>query len=454
MCCKKRGIDDIKTFDQCVLSSRKDALDGCQEAVEVLKATVLIGTLPNESQLGRISSALKLHLNVESNPQICDFLYRQRRFPVQYKEKADGTPGETADVGAILELYRTSKDDVLKLILKLRSLLYWIETLSIATDADGRIRCGYNLVGTETGRLSCSSSPTGSGYNLQTVTKKLRYLFTADPEYYFFQCDLAGADGWTVAAHCARLDDRTMLDDYLCGLKPAKILALMYDKGKDINKCSREELKELCKEVDGDGWLYFGCKRVQHGTNYMMKQHTMSKQILKDSFKMTGEPIFLEPALCLSLQNLYLLRYYGIPLWQNWVADQVLRYGAITSASGHTRHFYGRIKDVGGKLNHETWKAALSEEPQANTTYACNLALHRLWHDPDNRFADGRLIVENLHQVHDALNGQFPQAYTDWSVDKIRSYFKPSIKISGMDISIPFEGKYGLSWGGKAVGEI
>ncbi len=88
----------------------------------------------------------------------------------------------------------------------------------MTADPDGRVRCSYNVVGTDTGRLSCQGSPTGSGMNLQTVTKKLRHLFLADPGYHFFQCDLAGADGWTVAAECASLGDPTMLNDYLAGI--------------------------------------------------------------------------------------------------------------------------------------------------------------------------------------------------------------------------------------------
>ena len=44
--------------------------------------------------------------------------------------------------------------------------------LELKTDRDSRIRCSYNLVGTETGRLSCSGSVTGSGTNLKTSSAK------------------------------------------------------------------------------------------------------------------------------------------------------------------------------------------------------------------------------------------------------------------------------------------
>ena len=92
-------------------------------------------------------------------------------------------------------------------------------------------------------RVSCSTSATGSGFNLQTVTKALRVLFKADPGYHLFQCDLSGADGWTVAAHSAALGDSTMLDDYLGGLKPAKLIALFHEKPQ-CGKLTREDLLE------------------------------------------------------------------------------------------------------------------------------------------------------------------------------------------------------------------
>ena len=85
-------------------------------------------------------------------------------------------------------------------------------------------------------------------------------------------------------------------------------------------------------------------------------------------------------------------------------------------------------------------------EPQANTTCATNRAIQQLWNDPENR-SNGKLIIEPLHQVHDAVIGQFPKEVTDWAVAKIKSYFQNPLTIAGMSITIPFDGGYGASWG-------
>jgi hypothetical protein len=71
----------------------------------------------------------------------------------------------------------------------------------------------------------------------------------------------------------------------------------------------------------------------------------------------------------------------------------------------------------------------------------------KLWNDPENRRPDGSLIIEPLHQVHDALCGQWPQSRQDWARAKLRSYFDNTLTIAGLEVRIPFDGAYGLSWG-------
>jgi len=403
----------------------------------------LLSTQLTETTNGELTRLLSIHLNTDSPLQMQKFLYETLELPVQHHRK---TRKPTTDALSVIKLYKLTerkadivKSTVLKTVLRLSSLLTQLQTLEILCDPDGRIRCSYNVVGTETGRLSCSKSPTRSGYNLQTVTKKQRKLFRPDPECYLFQCDLSGADGWTVAAHSKRLGDSTMWDDYMFGLKPAKVIARIYE-GVNINKLTREQIKAECEKVDTGGWLYMACKRVQHGSNYGMKKLTMSDQILEDSYKYGDDIVFVEPSVCEDLQILYFQRYMGVKVWHRWVEEQLKQHRSLTSANGHTRRFFGRPND------HDTLKQALSDEPQNNTTYATNLAVLRLWSDTENRRENGSLIIEPLHQIHDAVVGQFPKDVVEWACQRIRSYFNNQITIAGETVRIPFEGSYGDSW--------
>ncbi len=87
-----------------------------------------------------------------------------------------------------------------------RSLGVFLSTfVGARLDSDSRLRCSYNIAGTETLRLSSSQNAFGSGLNLQNIPKgggeegelvlpNVRKLFIPDPGYTFFDCDLDRAD--------------------------------------------------------------------------------------------------------------------------------------------------------------------------------------------------------------------------------------------------------------------
>lgn len=488
LCSKKREAQYVLSFQQLPAASTKAYLEASTRLADLDKAGAFEGDM-SATTLGEVETLLEIGLNTKSD-DLVEWLYIEQRYERQYKEDKDGKATLTANVDALLNLYLKEKSfghdaraDVLKQVLKIRKLRYIETTLDASVDEDGRMRCAYSHVGPETGRAACKGSPTGSGYNLQTVTKKLRKLFLADDGHYMFQIDLAGADGWTVAAHCKSLGDPTMWDDYMYGLKPAKIIARIYMQVQQeltkslavtrnaraeivtkvfqqFNALPREVLKELCKEVDQDGWLYFASKRIQHGSNYKMSPPTITNVIIKDSHKFLGEPVYVDPSICAIIQQIYLMRYPGVTMWQDRVAQHVLTYQTLTAANGRIRRFFGRIKELGRNnqivLNHETWRAACSNEPQDNTTYATNWALYNLWHDVENRDSTRPtgLIIEPLHQVHDALNGQFPIDRAEWAVPRLREYFNNTLIIGGVPTVIPFEGAYGRSWGELTAGTI
>jgi hypothetical protein len=416
--------------------------------------------------------------------RLVKLLYEEKGYPPQYKkDPTDGTKRITTDIEALLNLKKHAPEDTFLDDLILHRHLEGVrETLSILPDADGRVRCAYSLEA-ETGRVKCYTSPTGSGANLQTIQKALRSNYVADPGYDFCQCDLEGADGWTVAAHSARLGDRTMLDDYLSGMKPAKIIALMYWFGAGINNLDRDDLKWLhdnvfpiVKQLTGD-WLYLGCKRVQHGSSYLMGIPTMCLNVLKDSFKESGVPIYLAQSEARRLQEQGMFaRYPGVRTWHSWAESKLVADGKLTAASGHTRIFFGRRFGIN---IHDTVKEFLAHEPQNNTTWLTNMAMLNLWNDPENRVGSytglgsadrlrrleasglereviayfpsrtdfGALYIEPLHQVHDAMCTQWPQSIRDWARRKHHEYFNNEIEISGVRLRIPFDGKYGPSWG-------
>jgi uracil-DNA glycosylase family 4 len=467
---KKATIDDVGTDN----NIRKNEVENARRF-----QTLLHDPNPTISTLGEIEDLLKISLNVDSKTQFPPFLYDELQLPPQYDDKKD-PPTLTTDYEALLKLVKIAEKTrpdcvpMLRHTIEIRSLSTREGMLAISADQDGRVRCGYNIVGSDTGRVTCYTSPTGSGYNLQTIPKQDRDLFLADEEHWIFQCDLAGADGWTVAAYCAMFGDSTMLDDYRFGLKPAKILVLSL-RGVAVNFSSREELKEACYKVKADDWDYFGMKRVQHGCSYLEGPRKVSNQILSDS---EGKFVLEESDCKLLRDKFFFKRYPGIQKWHRWIANKISERPTLIAASGQVRHFFGH--------NDKILPKAVAFEPQANTTYATNFAMYKLWTDPENRQdarvggsvrerdireglasvqhdrgrnAPATLRIEPLHQVHDALIGQFKKTDTTWAVGKINEWFDNPLYIAGQRIVIPFEGGYGETWGQagdeeKRVGRI
>ena len=166
--------------------------------------------------------------------------------------------------------------------------------------------------------------------------------------------------------------------------------------------------------ANGSTWAANGS---QHGSSYMMGIPTMCANILRDSFKESpARPIYMEQSVARNLQNLMFTRYPGILVWHRWAESKLVADAKLASASGQCRLFFGRRF---GPAMHDTVKEFLAHEPQSNTTWATSLAMLKLWNDPENRRPDGSLIIEPLHQVHDALCGQWPQSHRDWARAKV-----------------------------------
>src|SRR5271157_688758 len=414
MCYKRDGVTPKKEFEE-----------DYPLVLEALGSAEL-----TDEQIGFINTACKWSMNIKSD-RFKTFLYSTLKLPIQYDPK---TKQPTTDYEALLKLSKKSDHEAIRLALEIGELRTRSQMLEIHADEDGRIRCGYNIVGTETGRITCYTSPTGSGYNLQTIPDEnhlkpvghplrggLRSLFVADPGCYLFQCDLKGSDGWTIGAHLASLGDPTMLDDLRFDLKPAAVVCYMLRHGNSsLSGKKRDEVKELLKEVHKEDWDYFACKCGIWGTCYTMGPRKLSDLILVQS---EGR-VFMDEAKTRSFQQAVFGRY-NVHLWHRAMERQLKQRKELVSPNGHRRRFFGRSTEILGQ--------ALAHEPQVNTTYATNLAAYKLWTDPENR--SGSLLrcvlpdrvshqsnqntkqvalrTEPLHQVHDALIGQFKITDTD-----------------------------------------
>lgn len=436
----------------CYIRNPEQPKKGCEEAYRWCSNVLSRApeTPLQEVEIARLNTECGLGMNVKSEA-FKTYLYETLALPVQ---KNRATKATSTDNESLLKLQKLKPTKAVELGIDIMELRTRAQALNIKADPDGRVRCGFNIVGTVTGRLSCYKSPTGSGYNLQTtpddykslpeshpLRKGMRDLFLADEGYWIGQCDLKGSDGWSIGAHLSTLGDSSMLDDLHAGIKPASRICYMLRHGNNsLDGKERDEVKELLKEVKSDDTDYFYSKVGIWGMCYTMGVDLLAAQIAEASYGKINlsrkEMVAFKEAVFAG---------YRLNLWHDAMSRKLAKSPTLTSPSGNTRRFFGRKDEILGE--------ALASEPQNTTTYATNLAMLNLWKDPENR-EGGRLKVQPLHTIHDALMIQFRKEDTAWAKVKIQEWFNNTIVIAGIPIVIPYAGAYGSSWGSLTEGEL
>jgi DNA polymerase I-like protein with 3'-5' exonuclease and polymerase domains len=120
-----------------------------------------------------LTEVLGYSVNIKSPKQMQDLFYRLLGQREIKKRRKDGVSATTDD--SALEVIAT-REPLLKpvcdTIRELRSLGVFRSTfLEAPVDHDQRMRCSFNIAGTETYRFSSSENAFGSGLNLQNIPK-------------------------------------------------------------------------------------------------------------------------------------------------------------------------------------------------------------------------------------------------------------------------------------------
>jgi hypothetical protein len=411
-------------------------------------------------------------INVKSHVDKKWLLYEEYGLPeVKKMDKDTGDEKLTADELAILRCKQKATPEQAKVIDVVLDLIKdrtdFSDTYKLEPFPDGRIRSSFNPVGTDTGRVASSATSvldriakgkieldkkTGRtkfknvtstekrGTNLQNVSKWLRDVFIPDRGFTFWQYDYSGADAWTVAADCYALGNPRMLEHLQQGVKPSCVILMMRKYGTEVISWDVDKILEVQPEMKNAGTMYVCAKACQHGSNYGMGPPLLADTI----YKRSRGAIDIHPRIAAGLQTAY-ESYYKVSLRTTWVKQQLEKYGALESAAGTRRQFY----DIryGRSIDQNVLRAALSFEPQCNTTYATNLALHRLYYDKVNRRIGFPIFInEPLLMIHDALAGQTRIEDRVAGEKILINAFLAEMVIHGVHVSIPAEGGFGKNW--------
>jgi DNA polymerase-1 len=242
--------------------------------------------------------------------------------------------------------------------------------LEIKYDEDQRLRCSYNPVGTESGRLSSSQTIFGTGANLQNIPYEIRNYMLFDEGYIGYNVDLSQAENRIVAY-----------------VGPVPEMMRAFEEGWDVHKLTAamiysKPLDDISAEERSWG------KRANHGLNYDLGFRT---------FALYYE---IDEASARFIVDRYHQAYPGVRQGYHQQVRQMLSTNrTVTNCLGRNRVFLDRWGD-------DLFKSAYSFIPQSTVADIINERGLTYVYQNQDLFAP----VELLLQIHDSIVFQIPRS--------------------------------------------
>lgn len=324
-------------------------------------------------------------LNPRSSPQMQELFYGRLNQKTIFNRATGNVSCDDEALTKIAEREPLLRP-LIRRILEHRSLGVFLSTfVNAPLDADGRIRCSFNIAGTETYRFSSSKNAFGSGLNLQNIPAggddgddlelpNVRELFLPDPGNTFFDIDLSSADLRIVTWESDCREMKAMLKE---GKNPYVEIAKEYYRDPTITKKHPR---------------YRDFKSLAHGTHYL------------GTPKGLADRIGLSVHDCDTVQKWYFGKFPEIKRWQDDFKDQVVKRRYVENCFGYRCYVFDRIEGT-------IFNQMVAWLPQS--TVAC--LINRAYVAIDEQLPE----VEVLLQVHDSLAGQFPSHLKDWALKRI-----------------------------------
>lgn len=282
---------------------------------------------------------------------------------------------------------------IVELILAVRDADKMLGVLRTPLDPDGRMRCSYNVVGTESGRWSSSKSAFGRGTNLQNITPTMRRMFCTDDGWRMVSTDLEQAESRVVAG---LLWQHTGDRDYLsacCGADLHTTVCKM--TWPELNwtddvKHDRDIADSKYPELDKYSYRDVA-KRLGHSANYNGSPFGVSQAV--------GIPTKIVE----DFQNRYFVAFPAIREWHSCVRADLTQDLYLDTPLLRRRYFFSRPQED------STLREAIAFVPQSTVAELLNAIMLKCWQrsllPPTNPL---HIPLQLLLQNHDAFAFQTP----------------------------------------------
>lgn len=306
-------------------------------------------------------------VNPNSPKQLKDYFYGKKGH-TPYKNRKTG--GDSVNADALKRLARKGVVEA-QILLEIRKLSKLKGTyLDVQLDTDRRLRCSFNPVGTESGRLSSSQTIFGTGTNLQNIPYEVRQFMLFDEGYIGYNIDLSQAENRIVAY-----------------VGPVDEMIRAFEERQDVHKLTASLIyRKPIDEISSDERQWG--KRANHGLNYDLGYRTFSLyyEIPESEAKY--------------IVDRYHQAYPGVRQGFHAQVRQMLSQGrTVTNCLGRKRLFLDRWGD-------DLFKSAYSYIPQSTVADVINERGIEYVYFNQLEFSP----VELLLQVHDSIVFQIPKA--------------------------------------------
>jgi DNA polymerase I-like protein with 3'-5' exonuclease and polymerase domains/uracil-DNA glycosylase len=377
--CKELSLSSVETFQHELFSAVLEAMtrgvriDTSQKAAFSFELASEI-----EAREAWFEAVLGYRLNPRSPIQMHNLFYTDLGQKVIHNRKT-GQPTLDDDALTLIATREPLLGPLVRKIAEIRSLGVFRSTFVEAKlDWDGRMRCSFNICGTETFRFSSSKNAFGSGTNLQNLPKgtvpedpddlelpNVRRLFIPDTGFTFFDMDLDRADLQVVVWEA---DDGE--------------LKAMLREGVDIHS---ENAKVL-------GISRPAAKAWVHGTNYGGGPRTMAINCGISVHEAERR------------RSRWFVAHPGIRDWHVRTEADLASKRCVTNRFGYRRFYFDRVEGL--------LPEALAWIPQS--TVAC--VINRAFVNIHKNLREAQVLL----QVHDSLAGQFPTHLGEWVIRRLR----------------------------------
>lgn len=345
------------------------------------------------------------NLNPRSPKQMQALFYGDLNLPA-IKKRATGNPTLDDDALDKLSFREPLVRQLIKNIREYRSLGVFRSTfVNAPLDFDQRMRCSYNICGTETLRLSSSENAFGSGTNLQNIPEgteakepedlslpNIRKIFVPDFFHTFFNIDLDRADLQVVVWEA---------DD--AGLKEAlrKGIDMHCMNAVDIYRIKGIPIDELAESHPN--------YRERRGQIGEVKRQAAKTGVHAVDYFCQARTLAIALGSTVKEAETFIKGWYdahpGIKKWHDRTMTQLHKFRFVENRYGFRRYYFDRVEDL--------LPEALAWVPQSTVA----ITINKIWLNLHDYHRD----VQVLLQVHDSLAGQFPTRLTTASIASLRA---------------------------------